>query len=617
MTDIDHLAGLVGIESGYWDLAGQWHATPAETKRALIKAMRLDPDDAAGVEAAARDLAWPGPDGPVVTCPVPQDLGLGRAWGVTCQTYGLRSERNAGIGDFEDVAVLAERLAAAGADFLGLSPLHALFPESPLRFSPYSPSSRRWLNELLIAIETASHELDLPAPEIEDADELRAAELIDYPAVAAAKGAALQLLWQAFRDRHLDGPGTDIGLAFRAWQTEQGLDLEQFCRFQVLAGLAVLEHGQAVPFQAWRPEWRRPDAAEVALLADRHRDSVDRQAFLQWLADRQLAQAHQRARRAGMRLGLYADLATGVVPDGAEAWADPETLIDGVTMGAPPDPLGPFGQNWHVVAPSPLVLARTDAAHLRATLRATMRHAGAMRIDHALGLLRLFLIPPAAGAAAGAYLRFPYGRLLRVVAEEARAAGCVVIGEDLGTVPDDFRGPMFAAGLLGYRVAWFERDWEGDRSFAPPERFPAQALATVSTHDLPTVRGWFAGQDILWRERLRLYADPDGAAASHRLRAQDADLLLDRLRASGLLGAGEVDPEARTLALHGYLARTASTLAAVQLEDLTDELEQPNLPGTVTEHPNWQRRYRHPVDTLTSEPLAARILAVMAAERPR
>ena len=164
MTDIDHLAGLVGIESGYWDLAGQWHATPAETKRALIKAMRLDPDDAAGIEAAARDLAWPGPDGPAPTCPVPQDFGIGRAWGVTCQTYGLRSARNAGIGDFEDVAVLAEQLAATGADFLGLSPLHALFPESPLRFSPYSPSSRRWLNELLIAIDTASRELDLTHP---------------------------------------------------------------------------------------------------------------------------------------------------------------------------------------------------------------------------------------------------------------------------------------------------------------------------------------------------------------------------------------------------------------------------------------------------------------------
>jgi 4-alpha-glucanotransferase len=317
-----------------------------------------------------------------------------------------------------------------------------------------------------------------------------------------------------------------------------------------------------------------------------------------------------------MRIGFYADLATGIVPDGAEAWADPDALVTGVTMGAPPDPLGPFGQNWNVVAPSPLVLARTDAGPLRTTLQAVMRHVGAMRIDHALGLLRLFLIPPGGSAAEGAYVRFPYRRLLRAVAEEARTAGCIVVGEDLGTVPDGFREPMLGAGLLGYRVAWFERDWHGDRGFLPPERFPVQAMAAVSTHDLPTVRGWFAARDILWRERLGLYPDPGQAGADRGQRAHEAGLLRDRLRALQLLGEEE-DDEARTLALHCYLARSASTLAAVQLEDLAGEFEQPNLPGTVAGHLNWRRRCLRPVDELTTAPLAARILALMAAERPR
>lgn len=617
-TNLDELAGLVGIEPGYWDIAGHWHATPAETKRALLAALRLDPDDAAAIAAAGRDLNAPLPEGPAPTCPQPGELGVGRGWGVTCQAYGLRSGRNAGIGDFEDVAALAEGLAAEGADFLGLSPLHALFPEDPGRYSPYAPSSRRWLNELLIAVDAACHDLGLPMIEVAGAERLRAAELIDYPAVAAVKGPALAQVWQAFGATHLtEGAPTALGEAFLAWRAAQGQDLERFCRFQVLALRVAAAEGRPVPFQAWPHAWRHVGEPEVEALAARERAAVGERAFLQWLADRQLGQAQERARAAGMRIGLYADLATGVVPDGAEAWADPEALVQGVTMGAPPDPLGPFGQNWNVVAPSPLVLARTDAAPLRATLRAVMRHAGALRIDHALGLMRLFLIPPGGSATDGAYVRYPYARLLRAVAEEARAAGCVVIGEDLGTVPDGFRGPMLGAGLLGYRVAWFERDWHGDQRYLPPGRFPAQAMATVSTHDLPTVRGFFVAQDVLWRERLGLYADPAQAEAGRRERAHEAGLLLERLREEGLLGQGEASEEARTLALHRYLARSASALAAVQLDDLAGELEQPNLPGTIAEHPNWRRRCPLGVSEVARAPLAARILATMREERPR
>lgn len=616
MTDIDHLAGLLGIEPGYWDLAGQWHGAAPATKLALITALRLDPDDAAAIEAAHRELAAPLPEGPVATCPRLAELGGARAWGVTCQAYGLRSARNAGIGDLEDVAALAERLAAEGADFLGLSPMHALFPEAPARYSPYSPSSRRWLNELLIAVDAACARLDLVPIAVEGAAGLRAAELIDYPAVAAAKQAALARLWQAFHAQHLAAGISALGREFKDWQAQAGEELERFCRFQAMALALAAEHGRPVPLSEWPQAWCSPDTAEVAAFAARARMAVDGRAFLQWLTDRQLAQAQARARAAGMRIGLYIDLATGVVPDGAEAWADPAALVQGATMGAPPDPLGPFGQNWNVVAPSPLVQARTDAAPLRATLRAAMRHAGAIRIDHALGLMRLFLVPPGCDATAGAYLRYPYARLLRAVAEEARAAGCMVIGEDLGTVPEGFREPMAAAGVLGYRVAWFERDWHGDRGYLPPERFPAQALATLSTHDLPTVRGHFLGQDIAWRERLGLYPAPEQAGHDRRQRADEVELLRQRLRGLGLL-AEQADETACVLALHRYLARAASELVAVQLEDLTGETEQPNLPGTVETHPNWRRRYALTVEELTAAPFAAAILAIMREERPR
>ena len=243
-----------------------------------------------------------------------------------------------------------------------------------------------------------------------------------------------------------------------------------------------------------------------------------------------------------------------------------------------------------------------------------MRHAGAIRIDHALGLMRLFLVPPGGTAADGAYVRYPFGRQLQAVAEESRRAGCVVIGEDLGTVPEGFRPRMAGAGLLGYRVVWFEREWPDPR-FRPPEQYLAAALATISTHDLPTVRGFFAGQDIAWRDRLGHFPGPDALRAEQETRARDVWLLSERLGWQGL-PADPADPTQRAVSLHRFLARTSSWLAAVQLEDLADELEQANLPGTIDEHPNWQRRLSRPFEEVLASEHAVRILAAMREERP-
>jgi 4-alpha-glucanotransferase len=590
------------IEPGYWDIDGTWHETPAATRRALLAAMRHGPSELPALLPAP--LPATAPATAPATCTSPGDLGIGRAWGVTCQVYGLRSARNAGIGDLEDVADLAERLAAVGADFLGLSPLHALFPEDPGRCSPYAPSSRRWLSELLIAVDRASDDLGLPPVEIEGASALHDAELIDYAGVAAAKAPALEALWAAFRSRHLD-PATTLGDAFLAWREAAGQDLERLCRFQALA--------EATPPADWPDEYRAASAPAVERLAREHAGRVAYRAFLQWVGDRQLGQAQVRARAAGMRIGLYCDLAVGVVPDGAEAWADPEGLVIGAMVGAPPDPFSPQGQNWNVVAPSPVVMQATDAAPLRATLRAAMRHAGAVRIDHVLALMRLFLIPPGGRPLDGTYVRYPFDRLLHAVAEESLASGCIVVGEDLGTVPDGFRPRMQAAGLLGYRVLWLERDWPR-RDFLPPDRYPAQALATVSTHDLATVRGFLAGRDLDWRERLGHLAG-DRLAAERATRRRDIERLGERLRREGLLDGDGAD--AWSVALHRLLARTPSSLVAVQLEDLAGEVEQANLPGTIDEHPNWRRRLSRPVGEVLASPLAGRILDAIRAERPR
>ena len=615
MSDpLDRLAALAGLEPGYHDVAGIWHETQPETKRALLAAMRLDSE--AADAAIARLEALPRDEPAALRCVTPGELGVDRGWGVTCQVYGLRSPRNAGVGDLEDVALLAERLATAGADFLGLSPLHALFPEAPERCSPYAPSSRRWLNELLIAVDVAARDLGLPAIDQRGAGRLREACEINWPAVATTKAAALERLWDRFCELHLrTGEETTLGHAFRQWRHSAGWDLERFSRFQALAEAAARQANRPAPFYDWPAGWRSPDDAAVHRFAQERAERVAVRAFLQWLADRQLAAANRRARAAGMRIGLYCDLAVGVVPDGADAWANPDALVAGASVGAPPDPLGPLGQNWNVVAPSPAVVEDTDAGAVRATLRAAMRHAGAVRIDHALGLMRLFLIPPGGTAADGAYVRYPFSRLLRAVAEESRASGCNVIGEDLGTVPEGFRPRMLEAGLLGYRVVWFERDWPAPR-FLPAERYPAQALATISTHDLPTVRGFFAANDIAWRERLGHIAGVDALRAEHETRARDIALLGDRLRAQGL-PADSDDPAERSVTLHRFLARTPSCLAALQLEDLADELEQANLPGTIDEHPNWRRRLSRPVDAVLSSDLAARILTAMREERPR
>ncbi|MFO1039033.1 MAG: 4-alpha-glucanotransferase [Geminicoccaceae bacterium] len=608
----DRLVRLAGVEPEYFDLAGVCHKTSAATRRTLLAAMGIDLDD---IDAEiARLEALPADPGPVPRALDPAEAGCGRAWGVTCQVYGLRCDRNEGAGDLEDVARLAERLGAEGADFLGLSPLHALFPETPERCSPYAPSSRRWHNEQYIAVDTAARDLGLPDPT--GTDPPRAAPLIDWPNVAARKTAALESLWVGFRARHLaPGSETTVGDEFRRWRAAAGDDLDRFCLFQALAEAAARTAGRAVLSTEWPAAWRSPDSPVVQRFAEEHTDRVAFRAFLQWLFDRQLAAAQARARAAGMRLGLYADLAVGVVPDGADAWADPHALVAGASVGAPPDPLGPLGQNWNVVAPAPAVLAATDAAPLRAVLRAVMRHAGIIRIDHALGLARLFLIPPGGTAADGAYVRYPFGHLLKAVAEESRAAGCVVIGEDLGTVPDGFRERLQATGLLGYRVVWFERRWP-DPAFLRPFHYPYQALATLSTHDLPTVRGFLAGQDLLWRERLGHFATAAAAETERATRRRDLDLLVDALRADWL----PVEPTDRTafaVALHRYLARTHACLAAVQLDDLADELDQPNLPGTIDEHPNWRRRQSASYEEILGSEHARRILTAMREERPR
>jgi 4-alpha-glucanotransferase len=544
-----------------------------------------------------------------------------RLWGLTAQLYGVRSQRNWGIGDFADLAHLAEQAAALGASSIGVNPLHALFPADASHISPYSPSSRLFLNACYLDPETVPDLAESSEARAllgdsgfrGELDRTRAAELVDYPAAWRLKLRVLELLFRSFRQRHLAGSSARAE-AFAAFRTQMGEALEQHARFDALHEHALSTTG-TWSWKEWPEPLRRPDSPEVDAFAREHRDRVDFFAYLQWQADQQLERAQARARAAGMPLGLYNDIAVGVSPAGATAWANPGVILSGVSVGAPPDLFNLHGQNWGLAPLSPVGLREDAYAMFNSTLRHNMRHAGAVRIDHVMGLQRLFWIPEGAAPADGAYVRYPFADLAHIIALESERHRCLVIGEDLGTVPRGFRPAMQRAGLLPCRVLYFEREQGG--TFVPPGGYPRRALVSVSTHDLPTLRGFWTGRDLRWRDLFARFPDGDASKNAHAERNRDRVLLLQALRRAGLLPAG-LDPEhppdepsdELVLAVHRYLARTPGDLLMVQIEDALGEEEQPNLPG-VAEHPNWRRKLGSNLERLADGTMVGQIAEAM------
>src|SRR6516164_7926813 len=543
-------------------------------------------------------------------CHLPAELGPdARSWGLTCQLYALRSTSNWGMGDFADLARFAGAAGSCAAVTLGVNPLHALFAAEPLHFSPYAPSSRTHVDYLYIdvtavpgfaedetvrrLIEGERFALTLAAA--------RSAWFIDYGAVAACKRPVLEALFRRFQMHELGAEGaakSDLGQAFRDFQRDGGQSLADFAVFEALHEYYYRE-GTGFSWRDWPASVHNPRSPEVTEFAAAHHDRVEFFQYLQWEADRQLAAAAATGCQAGLSLGLYRDLAVGVDPDGAEAWADQELIAPGASIGAPPDAFNRTGQNWGLAPFNPLILRRQGYAPFIAALRANMRHARILRIDHVMSLDRLYWVPSGMEASAGAYVSYPLGDLMRLVALEGHRQGCAVVGEDLGTVPVGFRDTMRSACVLSYRVLAFER--RSDGSFVPPAEYPALAAASAATHDLPTLIGFWLGTDLAWRRRLGLYPDMNTADADDRARTRDRRLLLDALVGEGLLAPrrlGEFLSESGEpvysselgAAILSYLARSRARLVLVQLEDVAGENEQANLPGTTDAHPNWRRR---------------------------
>ncbi|MGI9485624.1 MAG: 4-alpha-glucanotransferase [Geminicoccaceae bacterium] len=556
-------------------------------------------------------------------CFLPECLvGARSLAGLTVPLYGLRSRRNAGIGDFSDLADLAATAAPLGADFVGINPTHALFPSQPHRISPYSPSSRLFSNVLLIALDKVP-ELDtspaaramLESTEAQARlERLRTSELVAYEEVSALKLGVLEALFQTFTAL----PENSLRkAAFRAYCETEGTALQNHARFDALSEWMLRNDSSVTDWRRWPAGYQTPDSPTVQAFADQHADRIAFYAYLQWVARDQLSQAQVSAKKAGGALGLYLDLAVGVAPDGAEAWAEQDVLVDGVRIGAPPDDFNPGGQNWGLLPLSPTALKADHYRPFIDLIRRNMRAAGALRIDHVLGLARSFWLP-AEGDTPGAYIRYPLEDLLGLVALESVRNKCLVVGEDLGTVPETLRKNLDERGLLGCRLLYFERD-END-ACRPAAAYPQDCIASIGTHDLPTLVGFWQGDDMIWRERLGLYPDQERFIADREEREGLKIKLLKLLLAEELL-PDDIDPsrppaaltENLLLAFHRFIGMTPAKLKAIQLEDVVGAREQANLPGTVDDYPNWRRKIGVPIEELATETTLSQLLEAVSA----
>jgi 4-alpha-glucanotransferase len=612
-----------GIVPAYEDAFGAWTEVPTATREALITAMGGRPgddgppevDDVVVLRAGAdhpapghgrlvlegggertigdrlpddlplgyHDLHVEGRADPVRVivspgrCHLPDDL---RGWGWAVQLYALRSGDSWGIGDLADLRSLAAWSAQVGASTVLLNPLDAVTPVAPRETSPYYPTSRRFLDPLYLAVEQvpgltslADHTALIAAGRALTTD-----APIDRDEVAAHKLGALERVW-ASDDEVRDDP------ALLAFERDRGEELHTFATFCTLAE----HHGSG--WRTWPEEHRHPADAAVAAFAEEHRDRVRFHIWLQHLCDQQLA-------RAGAELPLLGDLPIGADPDGADAWAWQDVLAPGISVGAPPDELGPQGQNWTLPAFVPWKLRAARYEPFIATVRAALRHVGGLRIDHVLGLFRLFWIPPGGSAAEGAYVQMPARELLDVLALESVRARAFVVGEDLGTVGEGVREELDARDLLRYQVFWFEED--------PVEAWAEKALASVSTHDLPTVTGIWTGDDARMQRELGQEPDEDWHA---ELRARIRE-------ATGL--APEASPGEVVAALHGHVANGPNRLVLAQIDDALTASDRPNVPGTdrVARPANWSLPLPVRVEELADHRTVRAVAEAMSAARP-
>ncbi|ANY21010.1 4-alpha-glucanotransferase [Tsuneonella dongtanensis] len=515
-------------------------------------------------------------------------------WGAAVQIPALRTPADGPFGDFADLAAAVPHFSAQGAAALAINPVHALFPGEGRNFSPYSPSSRLFLNGAMANPSLAGLP---PFPQA------RGEQLIDWQAALPQRLRHLRDVFDTLEPEAVTRVLSDPG--------SQDATLRRHALFDAL--YCHFDSDGTGGFHDWPVAYRDPGSPQVAAFAAAHARELDFHLFVQWLARAGLAACQAATVENGMAVGLIADLAVGVHPGGSDCWSLGPAMLAGLSVGAPPDPLGPQGQNWHLSQFSPQGLKRTGYAPFISMLRAGFAAGGGLRVDHAFGLERLWVIPSGGGATDGAYLSYPRHDLVRLLTLEAYRAQSVVIAENLGTAPFGFAEYIADRGLMGMDVLWFQR--AADHGFIGAHDYSPDSVAMSGTHDTPTVAGWWSGRDLDWAERCgRLPPGIDNDQAN-AIRDWDRGLLWSTVGRTGARPAPE-QPSDAVDAVIAHIASSPSPLAIVPLEDLIGDEEQPNLPGTVTEHPNWRRRLHEPIGAVLQEPTVAARAATLSARSP-
>jgi 4-alpha-glucanotransferase len=572
-------------------------------------------------------------------CYVPESmLQGGRVWGWAVQLYALRSKTNWGVGDFSDLSRLVEWAGKElGAGIIGLNPLHALKNSHPHHLSPYSPTSRLFLNDLYIDLDRLPEYHASPdaqrvrnSPEFQKKLEgVRRADHVDSESVMKAKRRMLDFAYLQFLEDNYAGTEPSLQpTGTRGWLLErfildEGESLERFALFQVLEEERRLIEPSPTLWPEWPVQHRTPSSPALREFAERHRTRIRFFQYLQWVASAQVEEAKARAAEVRMAIGLYPDLALGSDRNGAEAWMLQDVLALNADCGAPPDAFAPQGQNWGFAPFHPLRLKATGYRFYIELLRKTLRQGGAIRIDHVMMLFRLFWVPRGSTAAAGAYVHYPAEDLLRILALESMRAGTLVIGEDLGTVPDYVREQLARYRILSYRVFYFERNWS-DGSFQPPQAYPDQSLAVVTTHDLPTLSGYWTGEDIRLRAGLGMYPSEPAVQQAWEERSRDKSQMLAALKKTDLLPSGLSDQPEQVAAMtpelcraiHQFLAVSRAWIVMANLDDVIGEVTQMNLPGTLDAYPNWSRKLSLSLEELQRDERVRSLAAALHALRP-
>ena len=543
-------------------------------------------------------------------CYTPNEIKEGKKiWGLSVQLYCVRSEKNWGIGDFSDLALLIEKAAGVGADFIGLNPIHALYPANPNACSPYGPSSRRWLNYLYIDVTAIDGYDDASVQAIVSSDEFKATleharnvEHVDYEAVAHVKLAALKAVFDVYDAKYLR-KSTKQNKAFKAFVEAGGESLDMLAVYDALQSHLKAEGKDSWGWPVFPQDYKDYYNPAVAKFKSANEQDVKFYLFLQWIAAQQLELASNKATDAGMTIGLYRDLAVGVSEGSAEIWGNKDLYCTGASVGAPPDILGPLGQNWGLPPMDPRKLYEQGYQPIIDLFASNMASSGSLRIDHVMALLRLWWVLKGDNAKDGGYVYYPVDDLLGILALESHRNQSLVIGEDLGTVPEEIRSKLADNGVYSYRVFFFEQAEDG--GFFSPSHYPVQSMSTLTTHDMPTLIGYWHCLDLELGKEIGLYPTEEILQTLYADRHENKQAILDTLHGHGSIGDNvgrDVNHTGMNRELNNgmqvHMAGGSSALLSLQLEDWLEMDKPVNIPGTFDEYPNWRRKLTENIESM-------------------